>query len=270
MFALARLLFALALFAVANAVAAPPQTTPTAAKEVDRNPNDYVGKKIAIDVNVLSVGKRDLDVRLENRVKPTNLKFQLPLWLADELADTKKSATMSVRIFGSLFAPTDPKGKYVVEIDEIGVLNDQHEVVSMIRTVVKTTTPKPVVTAPAAALTAIPAPVPTRATPVFTAPTPTRASVVEAASSTIPVVTETPAPDPSLPIVPIAGGLAIAVGGAFAAWMLRKRKPIVPVPPKMTAAPKPLAQTVSKLPVPETPNPVTASAPSVRDRLAQR
>ncbi len=260
MVAFARLLFALALFAVANAgFAAPPKTTPPTAQEVDRNPNDHVGKKIAIDVHVLAVGKRDIDVRFENRVKPTNLKFQLPLWLADELGETKKSATMSVRVFGSLFAPTDPKGKYVVEVDEIGVLNGQHEVVSMIRSVVKATTPKPVVTAP----TAIPAPAPTRATPVATAPTPTptRASVV-GPSPTIPAATDTPATDGSLPIVPIAGGLAIAIGGAFASWMLRKQKPIVP---------QPIVQSVPKLPVPvDSPNPVTASAPSVRDRLAQR
>ncbi len=260
MFALARLLFALALFAVANAgFAAPPKTTLPTAKEVDRDPNDYVGKKIAIDVNVLSVGKRDLDVRFENRVKPTNLKFQLPLWLADELADTKKSATMSVRIFGSLFAPTDPKGKYVVEIDEIGVLNDQHEVVSMIRTVVKTTTPKPVVTAPAAATTAIPPAVPTRATPVATAPTP---ATVLADSPARLAAADEPTPEASLPIVPIAGGLAIAVGGAFAAWMLCKRKPM---------APQLLAQHVPTLPMQiDSPKPVLASAPSVRDRLAQR
>jgi len=271
MVAFARSLFALALFAVANAgFAAPPKTMPPTAQEVDRNPNDYVGKKIAIDVNVFSVGRRDIDVRFENRVKPMNLKFQLALWLADELADAKKSATMSVRIYGSLFAPTDVKGKYVVEVDEIGVLNDRHEVVSTIRIVVANTTSKPVATAPAAVPSAIPAPAPTRATLVTTGPTPTRASVV-APSPTLPTATDAPAPDAALPIVPIAGGLAIAVGGAFAAWMLRKRKPMVQVPPKMAAVPKPPAPPVPNLPMQiDSPNPVPPSAPSVRDRLAQR
>ena len=280
MFAFARLLFALALFAIADVgFAAPPKptpkttppTTPPTAQDVDRNPIEHVGSKIAIDVYVQSIGRRDIDVRLENRVKPTNLKFQMSLSLADELSDRKKSQSMLVRVFGSLYAPTELKGKYVVEVDEIGILNGNREVVATLNSATLPTTIKPVVTA---APTPILAPVPTRATPVATAPTPipTQASVVIAPTPTVTAATDTPVAAESLPIVPMAGGLAIAVGGAFAFWMLRKRKPTVPAPAKMTAMTQPLAQPVPNLPMQiDTPKPVpTPSAPSVRDRLAQR
>lgn len=273
MFAFARLLFALALFAIANVgFAAPPKptpkTTPPTAQDVDRNPIEHVGSKIAIDVYVQSIGRRDIDVRLENRVKPTNLKFQMSLSLADELSDRKKSQSMLVRVFGSLYAPTESKGKYVVEVDEIGILNGNREVVATLNSATLPTTIKPVV---AATPTPLPKPLPTRATPVATAPTPipTQASVVVPPTPTVPTATDTPVAAESLPIVPMAGGLAIAVGGAFAFWMLRKRKPTVPAPAKMTALPQPLAQPAPNLPMQiDTPKPVLA--PSVRDRLAQR
>ena len=275
MFAFARLLFALALFAIADVgFAVPPKptpkTTPPTAQDVDHNPIEHVGSKIAIDVYVYSIGRRDIDVRLENRVKPTNLKFQMSLSLADELSDRKKSQSMLVRVFGSLYAPTESKGKYVVEVDEIGILNGERQVVATLNSATLPTTIKPVV---AAAPTPIPAPVPTRAAPVATVPTPipTQASVVVAPSPALPTATDTPVAAEPLPIVPIAGGFAIAVGGAFAFWMLRKRKLAVPAPVKMTAMPQPLAQPVPNLPMQiDSPQPLPASAPSVRDRLAQR
>ena len=270
MFAFARLLFALALFAIADVgFAVPPKptpkTTPPTAQDVDRNPIEHVGSKIAIDVYVYSIGRRDIDVRLENRVKPTNLKFQMSLSLADELSDRKKSASLHVRVFGSLYAPTESKGKYVVEVDEIGILNGNREVVATLNSATLPTTIKPVVTVS----TAAPTPAPVATAPTLT---PTQVSVVIAPSPALPTATDTPVAAESLPIVPIAGGFAIVVGGAFAFWMLRKRKLAVPTPVKKTALPQPLAQSVPNLPMQiDSPQPVpTPSAPSVRDRLAQR
>ena len=275
MFAFARLPFVLALFAIANVgfaapPKAPPKAPPPTAQDVDRNPIEHVGSKIAIDVYVVAVGRREVDVRLQNQVKPTNLKFQMSLSLADELADRKKSASMHVRVFGSLYAPTESKGKYVVEVDEIGILNGEREVVATLSPVTLPTRIKPVATA---APTPVLSPEPTRATPMATAPTPTptKASVVIAPSPAIPTATDAPVAAEPLPILPIAGGFAIAVGGAFAFWMIRKRKPMMPAPAKMTATPQPLAQHVTNLPMQiDTTKPLPASAPSVRDRLAQR
>lgn len=178
-------------------------------KDVNRMPDRFLGQVISVN-GVISKsaeslsGKVILAVGFDRTSKPSNLAFVAPKSLHEQINEATQAGAKPVRITGSVLAPMAVNAPFIIEVDELIILNDDGTVSASYKAL-NSTVEKPA--------------------------SPASASPSQAATDSVLEIIE----EPNHSTTYFAAGLAMLVGcfaGGFV--MLKRRSALKNVPPPPT------------------------------------